>query len=69
MAVWFNLWSFGTLFQFWYVWTKKNLATMVCKRFLDKKWLLFFLAKKLYPLHLILAFAKEWRRMFPYGRI
>jgi hypothetical protein len=22
-----SLWSFGTFFPFWYVWTKKNLAT------------------------------------------
>jgi hypothetical protein len=33
--IWYNLrpfgihlWTFGTLFQFWYVWTKKNLATL-----------------------------------------
>jgi hypothetical protein len=29
MAVWYNLWSFGIYFPFWYVWTKKNLATIV----------------------------------------
>jgi hypothetical protein len=32
MAVWYNLgrlWSFDILFLFWYVWTKKNLATLV----------------------------------------
>jgi hypothetical protein len=28
MAVWYSLWSFGIFFQFWYVWTKKNLATL-----------------------------------------
>jgi hypothetical protein len=27
MAVWCSLWSFGTFFPFWYVWTTKNLAT------------------------------------------
>jgi hypothetical protein len=31
MAVWCSLWSFGIFFPFWYVWTKKNLATMVCR--------------------------------------
>jgi hypothetical protein len=29
MAVGFSLWSFGIFFQFWYFWTKKNLATLV----------------------------------------
>jgi hypothetical protein len=29
MAVWCSLWSFGIFFPFWYVWTKKNLATLV----------------------------------------
>jgi hypothetical protein len=29
MAVWHILWSFGILFSFWYVWTKKNLATLI----------------------------------------
>jgi hypothetical protein len=29
MAVWYSLWSFGILFPIWYVWTKKNLATLV----------------------------------------
>jgi hypothetical protein len=29
MAVWYSLWSFGIFFQFWYVWTKKNLATLL----------------------------------------
>jgi hypothetical protein len=28
MAVWYSVWSFGILFPFWYVWTKKNLATL-----------------------------------------
>jgi hypothetical protein len=28
MAVWYSLWSFGHFFPFWYVWTKKNLATL-----------------------------------------
>jgi hypothetical protein len=32
MAVWYSLWSIGTLFPFWYVWTKKNLATLVVDR-------------------------------------
>jgi hypothetical protein len=26
-AVWYSLRSFGKFFPFWYVWTKKNLAT------------------------------------------
>jgi hypothetical protein len=26
--VWYSLWSFGIFFLFWYVWTKKNLATL-----------------------------------------
>jgi hypothetical protein len=28
-AVWCSVWSFGISFPFWYVWTKKNLATLV----------------------------------------
>jgi hypothetical protein len=28
MAVWHSLWSFGIVFLVWYVWTKKNLATL-----------------------------------------
>jgi hypothetical protein len=28
MAVWYSLWSFGIFFPFWYIWTKKNLATL-----------------------------------------
>jgi hypothetical protein len=38
MAIWYNLrqlcsyslWWFGIFFTFWYVWTKKNLATLYC---------------------------------------
>jgi hypothetical protein len=29
VAIWFILWLNGTFFPFWYVWTDKNLATMV----------------------------------------
>jgi hypothetical protein len=29
MAVLYSLWSVGILFPFWYVFTKKNLATLV----------------------------------------
>jgi hypothetical protein len=29
MAVWYNVWSFGIFFLFWYVRAKKNLATLV----------------------------------------
>jgi hypothetical protein len=29
MAVWYNMCSFGLFFPFWYVWTEKNLATLV----------------------------------------
>jgi hypothetical protein len=29
MAVWYSMWSFGILFPFWYVWTMKNLATLL----------------------------------------
>jgi hypothetical protein len=29
MATWYCLWSFGIFFPFWYVRTKKNLATLV----------------------------------------
>jgi hypothetical protein len=28
MTIWYSLWSFGIHFPFWYVWTKKNLATL-----------------------------------------
>jgi hypothetical protein len=28
MAVWYSLWSFVIFFPFWYVWIKKNLATL-----------------------------------------
>jgi hypothetical protein len=27
--VWYSLWSFVVFFPFWYVWTKKNLATPI----------------------------------------
>jgi hypothetical protein len=30
MAVWYSLWSLGIFFAFWYVLTKKNLATLHC---------------------------------------
>jgi hypothetical protein len=30
MDVWYSWWSFGIYFPFWYVWTKKNLATQHC---------------------------------------
>jgi hypothetical protein len=30
MAGWYSLCSFGIVFPFWYVWTNKNLATLVC---------------------------------------
>jgi hypothetical protein len=29
MAVWYSLWSFDIFFPFWYVYTKKNLATLL----------------------------------------
>jgi hypothetical protein len=29
MAVSYSLWSFGIFFPIWYVWTKKNLATLI----------------------------------------
>jgi hypothetical protein len=29
MAIWYGLWSFGIFSPFWYVWTKKNLATLM----------------------------------------
>jgi hypothetical protein len=29
MAVWYSLWSFGIFFPICYVWTKKNLATLI----------------------------------------
>jgi hypothetical protein len=29
MAVWYSLWSFVIFFTIWYVWTKKNLATLL----------------------------------------
>jgi hypothetical protein len=28
VVVWYSLCSFGIVFPFWYVWTKKNLATL-----------------------------------------
>jgi hypothetical protein len=28
MAVWYSVWSFGIFSPFWFVWTKKNLATL-----------------------------------------
>jgi hypothetical protein len=28
MTGWYSLWSFGIFFPLWYVWTKKNLATL-----------------------------------------
>jgi hypothetical protein len=35
-----SLWSFGTFFPFWYVWSKKNLATLRQQGF-DKRRALF----------------------------
>jgi hypothetical protein len=32
-AFWSSLWYFGIFFPIWNVWTKKNLATLVCERF------------------------------------
>jgi hypothetical protein len=32
MAVWYSLRSFVIFFQSWYVWTKKNLATLLQSR-------------------------------------
>jgi hypothetical protein len=29
-AVCYSLWSFGIFFPIWYVWIKKNLATLIC---------------------------------------
>jgi hypothetical protein len=29
MAVWYSLWSFGILFPFWHVWTRKKLVTLL----------------------------------------
>jgi hypothetical protein len=29
MAVWYSLWLFVVFFPIWYVWTKKNLATLL----------------------------------------
>jgi hypothetical protein len=29
-VIWCILWSFGIFFPFWYAWTEKNLAAMVC---------------------------------------
>jgi hypothetical protein len=37
MAVWYSMWSFLIFFPIWYVWIKKNLATLFQTR------LLFFL--------------------------
>jgi hypothetical protein len=31
MAVWYSLWLFCVLFPFWYVWSNKNLATLVSR--------------------------------------
>jgi hypothetical protein len=36
MAVWYSLWSFGIFFPLWYVWTKKNLATLFSSAFLKR---------------------------------
>jgi hypothetical protein len=35
MAVWFSLRSFGVIFPIWYVWTKKNLATLARGQFFN----------------------------------
>jgi hypothetical protein len=29
VVVWYSLWSFGIFLPFWYVWTKKNLASQM----------------------------------------
>jgi hypothetical protein len=38
MAFWYNLWSFGIFFPIWYVWTKKNLATLETETIVTKLW-------------------------------
>jgi hypothetical protein len=35
MTICYNMWSFGILFPFWYVWTKKNLATLIGRLLTD----------------------------------
>jgi hypothetical protein len=37
MAIWYNFWPFGIFFPFWYVWIKKNLATLFQESLLKKK--------------------------------
>jgi hypothetical protein len=32
------LWSFGTFFPFWYVGTKKNVATLYSTRIMNRVW-------------------------------
>jgi hypothetical protein len=34
MAFWYNLCRFGIFFLIWYVWIKKNLATLLSRQFL-----------------------------------
>jgi hypothetical protein len=52
MAVWYmyvpSLWSIGIFFAFWYVWTKKNLATLTYN-YLSKQdcQMVYFQTKKL----------------------
>jgi hypothetical protein len=49
MAIWNNVWQFGIVcghllyfFPIWYVWTKKNLATLVgCLQYIGKKVFVF----------------------------
>jgi hypothetical protein len=36
MAIWYSLWSFVIFFPIWYVWTKKNLATLFVTQFFFK---------------------------------
>jgi hypothetical protein len=32
MAVWYSLWSLGIAFPIWYVWSKRNLATLLSSK-------------------------------------
>jgi hypothetical protein len=46
MAVWYSLLPFGIFFLFWYVWTKKNLATLASNVEAAKSGLIDWLRKE-----------------------
>jgi hypothetical protein len=67
MAIWYNLWPFGIacghfvyFFPFWYVWTKKNLATLLmATKNVKQSFCLFNVFMPITKLNFFLRFTKK----------